>query len=122
MAVAWNKGFDAREIRHLRARKKIVGSAERPRLNIFRSTKHIYAQVINDIEGVTLSAVSTVTKDLRGKLEGKKTAISKQVGLAIAAACKAKNIQQVVFDRGGFRYHGRVKAVAEGAREGGLEF
>ncbi len=116
------KKLEGRERRKVRIRKKVMGTTERPRLNVFRSTKHIYAQVIDDVKGVTLAAASTATKDLRPSLTGKKSDKAKAVGKALAEACKAKNIEAVVFDRGGFRYHGRVKAVADGAREGGLKF
>jgi len=116
------KNLNGRERRHVRIRKKVLGTAERPRLNVFRSTKHIYAQVIDDIKGVTLAATSTVDKELRGSLAGKKLEKAKTVGKAIAEECKSKNIESVIFDRGGYRYHGRVKAVAEAAREGGLKF
>ncbi len=116
------KRLDGRERRKVRIRKKVIGTTERPRLNVFRSAKHIYAQVIDDIKGVTVAAASTVQKDVKGTVSGKKVDQAKAVGKALAAACKSKNIEAVVFDRGGFRYHGRVKAVAEGAREGGLKF
>lgn len=104
-------------------RKKVQGSDARPRVCVFRSNKHIYAQVISDHEGKTLAAVSTLSKDLAAAVKDSKgVATAKQVGLALAKVCKAKNITRVVFDRNGFLYHGRVKAVADGAREGGLEF
>jgi large subunit ribosomal protein L18 len=115
------KGLTSREKRQLRIRKKIFGTAERPRLNVFRSAKHIYAQVIDDDKGHTLVSASTVIESMK-KATGKKSDLAKQVGTALAAACKTANITAVVFDRGGFRYHGRIKAVAEGAREGGLQF
>jgi large subunit ribosomal protein L18 len=105
--------------RKLRIRKKISGSTERPRLTVFRSNKQIYAQVVDDIRGSTL--VSVASLKLEG-LEGNKSARAEKVGEAIAAACKAKGITQVVFDRNGYIYHGRVKALADGARKGGLEF
>ncbi|MEM6531421.1 MAG: 50S ribosomal protein L18 [Myxococcota bacterium] len=108
--------------RRIRVRKKISGTAERPRLNVFRSAKHIYAQAIDDLNGTTLASVSTASKDMRAKLDGDKVSRAKAVGLALAEACKAKNVSAVVFDRNGYKYHGRVRAVAEGAREGGLEF
>lgn len=111
-----------RERRHVRIRKKVFGTTERPRFNVFRSAKHIYAQVIDDVTGVTLVASSTVSKVLRAEITGKKVEQAKAIGKALAEACKAKNIETVVFDRGGYRYHGRVKAVADGAREGGLKF
>ena len=113
----------ARERRKQRVRKKVVGTDERPRICVFRSNKHIYAQVISDDRSTTLASVSTITKDLAsqvGKSKGVKAA--KQIGLALAKICKEKNITHVVFDRNGFLFHGRVKAIADGAREGGLEF
>ena len=103
--------------RHLRVRKKVTGTQERPRLVIFRSLKHIYAQLVDDVARRTLLTVSD--SDIA---EGKKTAKSLEVGKQIAAIAKDKGISKVVFDRGGYQYHGRVKAVADGAREGGLEF
>ena len=102
---------------------KISGTAERPRLNIFRSSKHIYAQVIDDTAGVTLTSASTVDKELQTQLAGKeKKEAAEIVGKTIAERAKSGGIDSVVFDRGGFQYHGRVKALAEGAREGGLKF
>ncbi len=115
------KGLTGRERRKLRVRKKVFGTAERPRLNVFRSAKHIYAQVIDDDKGMTLAAASTMSESLK-KAEGKKSDLAKKVGEAVAAACKTANITAVVFDRNGYRYHGRIKAVADGAREGGLQF
>lgn len=111
-----------RERRKRRIRKHVTGTPERPRLAVFRSAKHIYAQVIDDLSGTTLAAASTMGKDARGKTDGKKTDVAKKVGMTLAAQCKAKSIQAVVFDRSGYRYHGRIKAIAEGAREGGLTF
>jgi large subunit ribosomal protein L18 len=102
--------------RHLRVRKKVQGTAERPRLVVFRSLKHIYAQLVDDVQARTLATVSD------SKLEGKKSAKSSEVGKLIASRAKEAGITQVVFDRAGYKYHGRVKAVADGAREGGLEF
>ena len=116
------KKLEGRVRRKVRIRKKVIGTTERPRLNVFRSAKHIYAQVIDDIKGVTVAAASTVQKGVKGTVTGKKVDQAKAVGKTLAEACKSKNIEAVVFDRGGFRYHGRVKAVAEGAREGGLKF
>ena len=104
---------------HTRIRKKVRGSAERPRLAIFRSLNHIYAQVIDDDSGVTLASASTVEKDLRGGTGGNVEA-ARRVGQAIAERLKEKGISSVVFDRGGFRYHGRIKALADAAREAGL--
>ena len=105
--------------RHKRVRAKVSGTPECPRLNVFRSEKNIYAQIIDDVNGVTLCAASSVEKDFVGG--GNKDA-AKKVGLAIAERAKAKGVSTVVFDRGGYIYHGRVQALAEGAREGGLEF
>jgi len=113
----------ARKRRHLRVRKRVVGTAERPRLNVFRSLKHIYAQIIDDERGHTLVAVSTLDPELRSQLLGlDKTAQAKAVGKALAERAQAKGIHTVVFDRAGYKYHGRVKALADGSREGGLEF
>lgn len=113
----------ARKRRHRRVRKKIFGTAERPRLNVFRSVKHIYGQIIDDNRGHTLVAVSTQDPSLRDQLAGlDKTAQAEVVGRALAERAHGKGIRQVVFDRGGYKYHGRVKALADGAREGGLEF
>ena len=117
-----NNHLEGRARRQVRIRKKVFGTPERPRLNVFRSAKHIYAQVVDDMLGVTLASASTVDKDLRGSLSGKKIDKAKQVGKSLAELCKQKNIEAVVFDRGGFRYHGRVKAIAEAAREGVLKF
>lgn len=102
-------------------RKKIYGTAERPRLAVYRSNKAIYAQLINDDEGVTLAGTSSRIKTI-AEATGNKSDKSKLVGTEIAKLAKDKGIETVVFDRGGFRYHGRVKALAEGAREGGLKF
>lgn len=110
----------ARIKRHARVRAKISGTAACPRLNVFRSSKHIYAQLIDDVAGVTLAAASSMEKDF-GTNGGNKEA-AKKVGLAIAKAAKAKGIEEVVFDRSGYIYHGRIKELAEGAREGGLKF
>lgn len=110
----------ARLKRHLRVRSKINGIAERPRLNVFRSARHIYAQLIDDVKGVTIASASTLGKDFTG-FGGNKEAAHK-VGLAIAQKAKKIGITTVVFDRGGYLYHGRVKELAQGARDGGLEF
>jgi large subunit ribosomal protein L18 len=113
----------ARLRRHARVRKKVAGTPERPRLNVFRSLTGIYAQVIDDQAGHTLVSASTLDKDLRDKLKGmKKSEQAKLVGRALAERALSKGIQTVVFDRGGYRYIGRVKALADGAREGGLRF
>lgn len=113
----------ARERRHARVRKQVFGNPERPRLNVFKSLTGIYAQIIDDMDGNTLVSASTVDKELREKVKGmKKSEQAKAVGKAIAERAKSKGISSVVFDRGGFRYIGRVKALADGAREGGLQF
>jgi len=111
-----------RRRRQERVRKKVLGTDARPRVCVFRSNKHIYAQVISDNQGKTLASVSTLSEALAEAAKTKGVETAKQVGLALAKACKEKNITKVVFDRNGFLYHGRVKAVADGAREGGLEF
>ena len=105
--------------RHKRVRAKISGTPERPRLNVFRSDSNIYAQVIDDVAGVTLCSASSLEK---GFGSGSNCEAAKKVGQAVAERAKAKGITTVVFDRGGYVYHGRVQALAEGAREGGLEF
>jgi len=113
----------ARGHRKSRIRKKVEGTPERPRLTVFRSAKHIYAQVIDDTLGSTLVTVSTLSKTLRADAgEKAKTDAAKIIGTEIAKACKSKGIAKVVFDRNGFLYHGRVKALAEAAREAGLDF
>jgi large subunit ribosomal protein L18 len=113
----------ARLARHDRVRKKISGTAERPRLNVFRSVAEIYAQVIDDEAGNTLVSASSVDRELRPQMQGlKKTEQATLVGKVIAERARAKGIEKIVFDRGGFRYIGRVKALADGAREGGLDF
>jgi large subunit ribosomal protein L18 len=112
-----------RERRKLRIRNKVAGSVERPRLSVFRSAKHIYAQVIDDTTGKTIAHASTLSKDLKGTLgEDDKTAAAKKVGSLIAKICKDKGVERVVFDRNGYLYHGRISALAQAAREGGLEF
>ncbi len=110
----------ARLQRHKRVRAKVQGTAERPRLDVFRSAKNIYAQVIDDASGTTLVSASSIEKGFDG-YGGNKDA-AKKVGMMIAERCKEKGIESVVFDRGGYLYHGRVKELAEGAREGGLQF
>lgn len=109
----------SRSRRHLRVRKKLAGTAQRPRLVVNRSTRHVFVQVVDDTVGRTLVSASTMESDLRG-LEADKTAKARRVGELVAERAKAAGIEAVVFDRGGNRYHGRVAAVAEGAREGGL--
>ena len=106
--------------RHKRVRAKISGTPEMPRLNVFRSEANIYAQVINDVNGVTLASASSLDKAIEGY--GGNIAAATAVGKLVAERAKAKGIETVVFDRGGYLYHGRVKALAEGAREGGLKF
>ena len=110
----------ARIARHKRVRKNISGTTERPRLSVFRSNKHMYAQIIDDTKGLTLCAASTLEAGFEG--ESGNAEAAKKVGLMIAKKAEEKGIKFVVFDRGGFIYHGRVKELAEGAREGGLEF
>jgi large subunit ribosomal protein L18 len=106
--------------RHERIRKNMSGTPELPRLNVFRSAKHIYVQIIDDVNGTTLASASSLDKDFEGI--GSNIEAAKKVGLSIAQKATEKGIRSVVFDRGGHLYHGRVKALAEGAREGGLEF
>ena len=110
----------ARLHRHVRVRSKISGTAECPRLNVFRSAKHIYAQIIDDVNGVTLAAASTTEKSFENYGGNKEAA--KEVGKLVAQRAMEKGITAVVFDRSGYLYHGRVKELAEGAREGGLQF
>jgi len=113
----------ARKRRHLRVRKRVNGTADRPRLNVFRSLSEIYAQVINDETGITLISASSIDRDLRKSMKGKtKTEQAEQVGKVVAERAKSKGIEAVIFDRAGYRYIGRVKALADGAREGGLQF
>ena len=111
---------EGRTKRKKRIRKKMSGTPERPRLSVFRSTVHIYAQVIDDTTGKTLAATSTLQKDVSS--DGNKTDQAKAVGEAIAKACKAAGVSQVVFDRNGFLYHGRIRALADAARGAGLDF
>ncbi|NPV44223.1 MAG: 50S ribosomal protein L18 [Firmicutes bacterium] len=114
---------DARKRRHLRVRKRVKGTSERPRLNVFKSLNHIYAQVINDETGNTLTAASSLDPELKGKItKGGNVEAAKLVGKLIAERALSKGIEKVVFDRGGYIYHGRVKALAEAAREAGLKF
>ncbi|HET9960201.1 MAG TPA: 50S ribosomal protein L18 [Polyangiaceae bacterium] len=112
-----------RERRKLRIRSRITGTEERPRLSVFRSGRHIYAQVVIDTDGRTVASASTLSRDLKGTLtEDAKSDAARKVGALIAKMCLAKNVEKVVFDRNGYLYHGRVKALAEAAREGGLNF
>lgn len=113
----------ARLKRHLRVRKKINGTVARPRLSVFRSSKHIYAQLIDDVQGVTLASASTVDKELAASIgNGGSVEAARKVGELIAKRAQAKGVSQIVFDRGGYLYHGRIQALAEAAREAGLEF
>jgi large subunit ribosomal protein L18 len=113
----------ARERRHTRVRTRILGTAERPRLNVYRSLSDIYVQVIDDGLGKTIAAASSIDRELRDQLSGmNKTEQARKVGQEVAVRARENGIQKVVFDRGGYRYIGRVKALADGAREGGLEF
>ncbi len=115
--------MESRATRHRRIRKRLSGSGARPRLCVFRSHAHIYAQIVDDDQGRVLLGASSLSPELAEQLKGKKKReASREVGKLIAARAQAKGIKQVCFDRGGYIYHGRVKALAEGAREGGLEF
>ena len=112
-----------RKRRHQRVRKVIFGTPNRTRLSVFRSQRHIYAQIINDVTGQTLVSASSLDKELKGKLkDGSDVKAARQVGLLLGARAVAAGIEKVVFDRGGYVYHGRVKELAEGVREGGLNF
>lgn len=113
----------ARIRRQQRVRKKVLGTDARPRVCVFKSSRHIYVQVISDDKGITLASASTLSADQPGEIKNiRGVEAAKRVGLNLAKVCKEKNINRVVFDRNGFLFHGRVKAVADGAREGGLEF
>lgn len=113
----------ARERRHRRVRKRVFGTPERPRLNVYRSLNHIYAQVIDDTRGVTLVSASTIDPEVRPQVQGlPKTEQARLVGKKVAERALAKGITKVVFDRGGHKFHGRVKALADGSREAGLDF
>jgi large subunit ribosomal protein L18 len=115
--------IEKKEIRsriHQRIRRKLSGTKERPRLAVFRSVAHIYAQIIDDVEGRTLASASSVDKN--GKTKGGNVAAAKAIGKLVAERAKEKGVKQVVFDRGGYQYHGRIKALADAAREAGLEF
>ena len=120
---AIKKKFTSRERRAARIRKKVTGTEERPRLTVYKSNGHMYAQVVNDTKGVTMAHASTLSKELKGKLEElDKTGAAKLVGTLIAEKAKVANVSKVVFDRNGFPYHGRIAAVADAARAAGLEF
>jgi large subunit ribosomal protein L18 len=124
MRLKYRKPLTTRKRRHVRVRAKVSGTAARPRLNVFRSSAHIYAQVIDDNQGRTLVAASDLEQEVKDRAGtgAKKTDRAKAVGEVIAERAKGAGLESVVFDRGGFLYHGRVKAVADGAREGGLKF
>lgn len=114
---------EARLRRHRRVRSKVVGTTERPRLNVFRSLRHMYAQIIDDSAGHTMVSASTMDSEVSTQCEGRhKSEQARIVGRVLAERALAKGVTQVVFDRGGYQYHGRVKELAEGAREGGLQF
>ena len=114
---------EARERRRRRVRKKVFGTLERPRLSVYGSLNHIYAQIIDDMQGNTLIAASTLDKELKGlSVHGGNVEAAKKVGALLAKRAVEKGIKKVVFDRGGFKYHGRIKALADAVREGGLEF
>lgn len=118
-----NVKVQARLKRKQRIRRKLLGTPERPRLSVFRSSKHIYAQIIDDTAGQTLAAASTMEKDLKGKSDFEnKVAKASYIGKLVAERAKEKGVSKVVFDRNGFMYHGRVRALSDGAREGGLNF
>jgi large subunit ribosomal protein L18 len=117
-----SKKTSGRTKRHTRVRKKVRGTKERPRLAVFRSLRHIYAQLVDDDEGNILCVASSLDPDIRKKTDGGNVEGAKTVGEAISRKALAQNIKIVVFDRGGYKYHGRVKALAEGARESGLDF
>ena len=124
MRVKYRKALSPRKRRHVRVRAKVIGTPQRPRLNVYRSSAHIYAQVIDDAQGHTLLAACDLEQEIvdRAGEGANKTARAKVVGEVIAERAKAAGITLGVFDRGGFLYHGRVRAVADGAREGGLQF
>ena len=124
MRLKYRKALSPRKRRHVRVRARVSGSQARPRLNVFRSSAHIYAQVIDDTIGHTLVSASDLEQEIveRAGEGATKTARAKAVGVIVAERAKAAGIEAVVFDRGGFLYHGRVRAVADGAREGGLDF
>jgi large subunit ribosomal protein L18 len=124
MRIKYRRQLSARKRRHVRVRAKLSGTLKRPRLNVFRSSAHIYAQVIDDTHGHTLVAASDLEQEIKERAGdgATKSARAKAVGQAIGERAKAAGIETVVFDRGGFLYHGRVRAVADGARESGLVF
>ncbi len=112
-----------RVMRHIRVRRKISGTQERPRLSVYRSLNHVYVQLIDDTQGVTITSASSVESTIKSQRDGKsKTAVAELVGELVSERAKEKGVSQVVFDRGGYKYHGRVKALADAARKGGLVF
>lgn len=114
---------EARERRHLRVRKKVSGTPDCPRLNVYRSNKHVFAQIIDDVKGHTLVSASTTEEDVKARMADKtKTEQAEEIGKLVAKRALDAGVKQVVFDRGGYQYHGRVKALADAAREAGLEF
>ena len=121
MLTQTSKNVTRRRV-HERIRKKVLGTGERPRLNVYRSLNHIYVQVIDDLKGMTLASASSAEGKKESRTKGGNLAAAKDVGKSIAERAKAKGINKVVFDRGGYIYHGRVKALAEAAREAGLQF
>jgi large subunit ribosomal protein L18 len=121
MLTQTSKNANRRRV-HERIRKKVLGTSERPRLNVYRSLNHIYVQVIDDLKGVTLVAANSAEGKKEARTKGGNLAAAKNVGKAVAERAKAKGIDKVVFDRGGYIYHGRVKALADAAREAGLKF
>ncbi len=121
--MASKRTLKIREKREKRVRGKLTGTSERPRLSVFRSDRHIYAQVINDDQGTTIATASTLSKELSGQIKGKKKVdVAREVGKLIAARLQSLGVEKVVFDRGRFLYHGRIKALADAARENGLKF
>jgi large subunit ribosomal protein L18 len=124
MRLKYRKPLSQRKRRHVRVRAKVSGTPGRPRLNVFRSSAHIYAQLIDDTRGHTLAAASDLEQEVKDRAGdgAKKVDRAKAVGEVVAERAKAAGVESVIFDRGGFLYHGRIKAVADGAREGGLKF
>ena len=114
--------MDRRVRKHDRVRKKVSGTSDKPRLNVYRSSKHIYAQLVDDVGGNTLATASSLSKELDSLKTGANKQAAREVGKLIAKKAKDKKIEKVVFDRGGYVYHGRIKELADGAREGGLKF
>jgi len=113
---------EALKLRKCRVRKKVNGTPEKPRLCVYRGNRHIYTQIIDDTKGYTLASASSLSAELKDKIKGLTKETAKQVGLLLAEKAREKGIEQVIFDRSGYRYHGKIKALAEAAREGGLKF